>query len=308
MKRIQDLIAPAALKKQFSDWRARPVDKARVMDWAKLHIGTLLMCVGISFFKFPNHFTTGGISGLSIVLEQLWPGLTTATLNLILNMALLFVGLAMLGFGFGVKTAYVTVLSSVITLGLEQLFPLSAPLTDQPVLELLFAIALPAVGSAILFDADASSGGTDIVAMIVKKYSSMNVGTALIFTDFFIAFVALFVFDIRTGLFSITGLFLKAFLVDYVMDGLRSVKVFTIITSHPQDICDFIMHTLHHSATITEAKGAFSGETRYTIMAVVNRNQALQLQKYVRETDPHCFMTVSRCSHIIGKGFRGLSE
>ena len=301
----EDLSAFAASARELFRF---PPDRDQLSQWLKLNLGTLLMCVGIYFFKFPNHFITGGVSGISILLNQWIPSLTTATANLILNGVLILVGLLFLGAQFGVKTIYVSLLSSVLTWVLERVLPLSGPLTDQPLLELLFAVGLPAVGSAVLFDAEASSGGTDIIAMLIKKYVHANIGIALLYSDFIIAFLAVFVFDVKTGLYSITGLLIKAVMVDYVMDGLRTYKVFTIVTADPQPICDYILHTLHHSATVSEAIGAFTQEKRSSIMAVVNRSQALQLQKFVRESDPHCFMTVAACSHIVGKGFRGLSE
>ena len=119
------------------------------MGW--LNLGTLLMAVGVYFFKFPNHFTTGGVSGISIVVAHFIPTVTTATLNLILNILLLGVGVIFLGRGFGLRTAYSAVVSSVLTYVFERAVPMTAPMTSQPVLELMFAVGLPAFGSAILF-------------------------------------------------------------------------------------------------------------------------------------------------------------
>ena len=212
------------------------------MGW--LNLGTLLMAVGVYFFKFPNHFTTGGVSGISIVVAHFIPTVTTATLNLILNILLLIIGAFFLGRGFGLRTAYSAVMSSVLTYVFERLIPMDTPMTTQPVLELMFAVGLPAVGSAMLFNVDASSGGTDIIAMLVKKYSHMNIGLALALADVTVAVGACFVFGMETGLFSLFGLFLKSMLVDQVMDNLRTCKVFQIITDHPEPICDFIMNKL----------------------------------------------------------------
>ena len=147
------------------------------MGW--LNLGTLLMAVGVYFFKFPNHFTTGGVSGISIVVAHFMPSVTTATLNLILNIILLGVGVLFLGRSFGLRTAYSAIVSSVLTYVFERAVPMTAPMTSQPVLELMFAVGLPAFGSAILFHVNASSGGTDIIAMLVKKYSHMHIGLAL---------------------------------------------------------------------------------------------------------------------------------
>ena len=278
----------------------------RQFGW--LNLGTVIMAVGVYFFKFPNHFTTGGVSGISILVANYLPHITTATLNLILNVALLIVGVVFLGSGFGVRTAYSAMFFSLLTLILEKAIPMDAPMTSQPLLELMFAVGLPAVGSALLFNADASSGGTDIIAMLVKKYSHMNIGLALAVVDLLVAIGACFAFGMETGLFSLFGLFLKSYMVDAVMDNLRTYKVFQIITENPDPICNFIMEKLHHSATITDAKGAFSHEKRQVIMTVINRSQAIRLQMFVRATDPHSFITITSSSEIVGKGFRGMTE
>ncbi|MBR3741149.1 MAG: YitT family protein [Clostridia bacterium] len=281
-------------------------------DWWKqfgwLNLGTVILALGVYFFKFPNHFTTGGVSGISILAAHYIPDLTTATLNLILNIVLLIVGAAFIGKGFGAKTAYSALVSSGLTWLLERLIPMSAPMTSQPVLELMFAVGLPAVGSAILFNVDASSGGTDIIAMLVKKYSHMNIGLALGIADLIVAIGACFAFGMETGLFSLFGLFLKSYMVDAVMDNLRTYKVFQIITDNPDPICKFIMENLHHSATVMDGRGSFTHEDRKIIMTVINRSQAIRLQLFVRATDPHSFITITSSSEIVGKGFRGMSE
>jgi len=273
-----------------------------------LHLGTLFTALGVYFFKFPNHFTTGGVSGISILLSHFVPNISTATMNLILNLLLLLVGAVFLGRSFGLRTAYASILYSLITLLLERIVPMTDPMTSQPVLELMFAVGLPAVGAALLFDANASSGGTDVIAMLVKKYSHMNIGLALALADLIVAVGSCFVFGMETGLFSLFGLFLKSMLVDQVMDNLRTCKVFQIITDHPEPICDFIMNKLHHTATVTVGEGSYTHHSHKIVMTVVNRSQAIRLQLFVRATDPHSFITITTSSEIIGKGFRSMSE
>ena len=277
-------------------------------DVAYLNVGTLLTAVGVYFFKFPNHFTTGGVSGMAILINKLAPALTTATVNLLLNVILLVIGVIFLGKGFGLRTGYATIMYSLLTMALEKIVPMEAPMTSQPLMELLFAVGLPSVGAAILFDVQASSGGTDVIAMLIKKYARINIGVGLIIADLAVAIGACLAFGMETGLFSLFGIFLKSVLVDTVMDNLRICKVFQIITDYPEPICRFITDQLNHSATITEGHGAFTQENRKVIMAVVNRSQAVRLQMFVRATDPHSFITITSSSEIIGKGFRGVTE
>ena len=277
-------------------------------EFGLLNLGTIILTVGVYFFKFPNHFTTGGVSGLSIVINAIFPSLTMGTVNLILNLALLVLGWIILGASFGVRTAYASIVYSLLTVLLERLVPLTAPLTNEAFVELIFAVGLPALGSAILFSVNASSGGTDILAMLLRKFTSLEIGTALICTDFVVAASACIVYDIRTGLFSILGLIIKALLVNQVSDNLRAYKVFQIVTTKPEMICDFIIHDLHHSATLMNAEGYYTHQNKKIVMTVVNRSQALRLQHFARETDPHSFITITTTSQIIGKGFSGMSE
>ena len=148
-------------------------------DYIVITLAVIIMDLGIYAFKFPNHFSFGGVSGLAVVLNEIL-GISAAQINLVINLALLVIGFAVLGKSFGLKTAYATVLSSVVLSLMEKMMPISAPLTNQPMLELAYAIALPAVAAAMLFYVDASGGGTDIVAMILKKYTTIDIGTALL--------------------------------------------------------------------------------------------------------------------------------
>ena len=183
---------------------------------------------------------------------------------------------------------------------------MSGPLTDQPMLELCFAIALPALGSAILFNIGASSGGTDIVAMIVKKYSSFDIGRALLLSDALITAAGFLVFDIETGLYSVLGLAIRSFMVDTFIESFNLSKYFNVVCDHPEPICDFIVHTLGRSASVFEAKGAYSGKEKHIILTALNRVQAVRLRNYIKATEPTAFILISNTSEIIGKGFHSV--
>lgn len=201
-------------------------------------------------------------------------------------------------------TAYCSMLYSFLTWLFEVIYPMTAPFTDQPFLELCFAMMLPAVGSAILFNCNASTGGTDIVAMILKKYTSLDIGKALLVSDALIAFSACFVFDIRTGLFSLLGLIIKAFVVDSVIESINLCKYFSIVTSCPDAICDYIIREMNRSSTVIDAIGAYSHEDRKVILVACRRSEAVRLRQYIKTVDPKAFMFITNTSEIIGKGFR----
>ena len=228
-----------------------------VLDYTVLTLATLFMVVGIYVFKFPNNFSFGGVTGLAVVLGQVL-SLSASSYTFIINMVLLILGFLFLGRNFGVKTVYVSILTSVALSFMEWAFPMEGPLTDQPLLELIFAVVMPALSSAIMFNIGASSGGTDIIAMIMKKYTSVNIGTALFLVDVLITVSACFVFDIQTGLFSFCGLMAKSLVIDNVIESINLCKYFTIVTEHPEPICYFIHHNLNRSATIFRAEGSYT--------------------------------------------------
>lgn len=278
--------------------------QSTLKSYLTIAVGTVIMAVGIYFFKFPNNFSTGGVSALSMILTKLAPILTAAQYMMIFNVLLLIVGLLIFGKTFAAQTIYCSMLLSVCTRVFEVVMPLSAPITNQTLLELVYAIGLTAIGSAILFNEGASSGGTDIVAMILKKYTSLDIGKALLYSDIVLAVASIWVFDIATGMFSILGLVMKAFVVDNVIDGINLTKCFTIITDKDKEICDYINNELHRGATISECSGAFTGENRRMILTVLKRGQAVALKRFIKETDPHAFTMITNSSDILGKGFR----
>ena len=267
--------------------------------------GILVTAVGVYFFKFPNNFSTGGVTGLSLILGRLFPSpvLTPSVFMLIINVLLLAVGFVGFGRDFAFSTVYCSLLLSLSTYAMERIWPLSGPMTDQPFLELCFAVLLPAIGSAVLFHLDASSGGTDIIALIVKKYTSMNIGGALMAADALITVAALVFFGVKAGLYSILGLLMKSVLVDFVTDSFQTRKCFQIITSDPEPIVSFIMEQLHRGATIEDVHGAYSHEQKALIITVLGRTQALALRRFIHNTDPHAFMIITRSTEIVGKGF-----
>ena len=173
--------------------------KDKIKDFLWLTLGTLMVTIGVYFFKFPNNFSTGGVSGISVILGALIPGMSTGTLVLIINVTLLIVGFCVFGRSFGIRTVYCSMLMSLSIYILERVLPMEHPLTTQPMLELVFSVLFPAVGSAILFNIQGSTGGTDIVAMIFKKFTSLDIGKALFCTDFIIATLAGVVFAGAAG-------------------------------------------------------------------------------------------------------------
>lgn len=281
--------------------------KAKVLrEYILIFFGTVLLSMGVYFFKIPNGFVTGGVSGIGTVLGGIFSFLSPASWIALINIALLLMGFLLLGKDNGFKTVYCSLLFSFIIYVFEKITPLNIPLTDQPLLELIYAMLLTSIGSAIIFNCGASSGGTDIVALILKRFTSLNVGKALLIVDFAVASMSFFVYGIKIGMFSLLGLFAKAFLVDALIDTINSCKYFIAITDKAEEVTDYIKGTLHHGATITDAVGSYTNNKKYMVHTVCKRLEAIKLKKEIKEIDPGSFIIVTTTSEIIGRGFRSV--
>lgn len=268
-------------------------------------LGTVLLTVGVYFFKIPNGFSTGGVSGIGTILGKV-TAISPAKWISIINIALLIFGFIFLGRETGAKTIYCSVLFSALTWLLEIVKPMYSPLTDETFLELIYAMLLTSIGAAMIFNSGASSGGTDIVALLLKKYARIDVGKALLAVDFLIAGSSFFVFGMKIGLFSMLGLFIKAFLVDSVIESLNSCKYFIVITDRSDEISKYIISKIHHGVTVTDAVGGYTNERKQMVHTVCKRMEAIKLRSRVYEIDPHAFTIITTSSDIIGRGFRSV--
>lgn len=264
------------------------------------------MAIGVYFFKFPNNFCFGGVTGAAVVFAKILP-ISASSFSFVVNMALLVVGFAFLGKSFALRTTYATILLSGLLVVFERAFPLKQPLSNEPMLELIFAIALPAIASALLFYEGSSSGGTDVIAMIVKKYAHVDdIGIALFVTDLIMIIIACFVFDIKTALYSFVGLTVKSFLIDAIIENIMLRKSIMITCDDKDAICHFITGELQKGATIVEATGAYTNEKRYLIFTTLTRKQAAVLRSFIHQNKLHAFISMSSTSEVFGKGFTSI--
>lgn len=280
----------------------------QILYWIILNIGTLMLAVGVYFFKAPRNFATGGVSGLAIILanfvpESLSSVITQAEINLAINALLLIIGFIFLGKECTFKTAYCSLVYS-LEMSLMKYLPIQTPVTQNEVfLEFLYAMLITSGASAILFVCKASSGGTDIIALIIKKFAKINIGPALLISDFIIAGSTFFIFGTETGLYSILGLFIKSVMIDSLMDNIRKTKSVTIITSNPELISPFILEGMHRGYTSYKATGGYTQTERTIIITICKRSEALKLKIKIHSVDPTAFVIISNANEILGKGF-----
>jgi uncharacterized membrane-anchored protein YitT (DUF2179 family) len=278
--------------------------KFKQKDFLAMNLGIFLVALGIHVFKNPNRFASGGVSGLSLLLGQLL-GLPIGSLMMALNVAILLLGFFFLGKESSLKTAYGAVAVSAALWLMEIVAPMPKPLTSEKFLELVFSVFVPGFGSALVFYSGGSTGGTDIIAQMLKKKLRIKISTALLFTDFFIAAGAGVLFGAESCLYSILGVCLKTFLLDSVLESLRIYKIMVIISDKSKEIYRYINNDLHRGATVHQAQGAYTVEAKEVITTVLSRRQAYQLQQFIKVADPQAFITISNSTEIIGKGFMG---
>ena len=276
---------------------------SKLKQFIIMNLGCILLSVGVYFFKIPNGFATGGVTGIGTIFAAVTP-ISAGAWIWILNILLLILGFIFLGRDTGVRTVYCSMFYSALTYIFELVFPLGSPLSDEPFLELVYAMLLTSVGSAMIFNSQSSSGGTDIIALIMKKFSSIDIGKALLISDFIVAASSFAVFGIRTGLFSLLGLFSKAFIVDTVIESFNTCKYFVVITSKRDEISEYIIKYIHHGATVNEVVGEFTKDKKYMIHTVCRRAEAIRLRARIKQIDPHAFIIITTSSEIIGRGFR----
>lgn len=287
--------------------------KVTFKNFLSMHIGIVFIALSTYFILVPNHFVTGGMTGLSTILAQELTFLTQSQWLLLLNALVLILGFIFLGKSTGVFTVYCSMGYSSLMMIFEannlvdKISPEIHTLTEEPFMELVVGITLYAIGTAIIFYAGASSGGMDIVALIIQKYTKMDVGRAVLTVNSIIAITSIFVFkDITTGILSLVGLFMNSFIIDTVIDNFNACKYFIVITDKPDLVAEYIMNTLHHGVTITDAIGAYTQAKKGMVHTVCRRYEAIKLRQAIKQIDENAFMVITTSSEIIGKGFRSV--
>ena len=279
--------------------------KQLIWTWASIIFGNALYSLAVALFLEPAGLITGGATGIALAIGRL-TGLPVSGLLFFINLAMLVWGWVVLGRAFALNTLASSVLSPAF-LALFEGMANGRVLTEDIFLCTVFAGLGIGVALGLVIRSGASTGGTDIVALILAKYTSMEIGKALMASDILIVLAAAWRFGMGTGLYCILGLIGKSFVVDGAIENIRLRKVCTIMTANPQPILDFIIKEMNRSATVEKAYGAYTHHELSVLVTVLTRRQALQLRNFLRENDPHSFITIVNSSEIIGKGFRSFN-
>jgi uncharacterized membrane-anchored protein YitT (DUF2179 family) len=269
------------------------------LEFLQITIGIAVVALGLNLFLIPNKLAAGGASGLATILFYSYGlpvGISIAFINIILFSA----GTAVFGRSFGVKTAYGA-------FGLALAVELSSflkPVTSDPFLATLYGGVLSGIGMGIVFRNGANTGGTDILAQIINRYSDLALGQLFLIIDATVTLLAWKVFGAKLALYGLIAVFIMGRVIDLVLEGVTVEKAAIIISEKHDEIAEEIKVQLNRGATILQAKGAYSGEDRPTILCVVSRRELEALKELVHTIDPKAFTIINDAREVTGEGFR----
>jgi uncharacterized membrane-anchored protein YitT (DUF2179 family) len=241
-----------------------------------------------------------------MVIARFFPQVPVGLLMLGMNIILFVIGFLVIGSNFGAKTIYASLgLSGAIWI-FEKLIPIREPLTDDLLILLIFGILVSGIGMGIVFNQNASTGGTDIIAKILNRFFHIDIGKSLLISDFLITLSAGLVFGPRTGMYALLGVVINGLVIDEVVQGINICKQITIISSEGEKIKDYIIKDLERGVTIYDGRGAYTGERKDIIMTVINRREFIKLKKFIAGIDRRAFITIANVHEVLGEGFKDI--
>ena len=289
------------------------------VSWSFITLGAFIMAVGFVLFINPYNIAPGGVYGIGIIIHHLtqgyfdmWPsGIPIGLIGLMINIPLTIIGIKVLGPRFGVKTIIGFFLTSIfmdlLTMVIGENDPLG--LKTDLLLSSIFGGILLGVGLGLILKSKATSGGSDIFAMIMSKFTKWPLGQLLIYVDTTIVLLALIVFkDWKIPLYSWLVIIIAGKAVDVVIEGVHYEKMLLIISDKYEPIRDKIINDLNRGGTFITAEGMYNNEPKKIIYTIVNRRELTMLEDYVHKIDPKAFLTVVDAKEILGEGFRSLDD
>ena len=305
--------------------------KQQILSYALLVLGSALFAVGDVMFVNPYHLAPGGVYGLANVFNALW-GWKISLAGICMDIPLLIIGTIVLGPKFGIKTIISVILIPIFTYVLETtwgyapvihdgLFESNEGLTSylsymagdvehyfQPdmFLNTIVAGLIYGVAIGVIFRAGATSGGSDIISMIIHKYTKISLGTLVLIVDSLISLTTLIIGDIRLPIYSIILIYIESKIIDLVVEGVKSYKTAFIVTDKIEEVRNFIINNLDRSGTVFAGSGLYQGAERKMIYVTLNRSDLVKLKANLRFLDPNAFVNVIESSEIMGNGFKAL--
>lgn len=289
--------------------------KQESKHYLMITIGSILMSLGFIYFIAPFKLAPGGVYGVSITIHHLTKGMfdlfpegiPIGAMALAMDIPLCLIGIWVLGPKFGIKTVYGFLSLAFFADLFSALSGGVALIPDDKFLSAVFGGVLLGIGLGLIFRTKATSGGTDIIAMIISKYTKYPVGSTLIVVDSIIVFIGLIAFnDWTIPLYSLVVIYVTGIVIDMVLKGISTEKTVYIISEKHQEIRDHIIHTLERGGTYIHGEGMYNGKERTIIYTIVNRKELPQLIGFVKQVDPDAFLSVIESTETLGLGFKSI--
>jgi uncharacterized membrane-anchored protein YitT (DUF2179 family) len=288
--------------------KEKPFTRKWFISYTLIIFGAFILATGFVFFITPYKIVPGGVYGISIVLHYMF-GTPVGLVALCFDIPLTILGIKFLGPRFGFKTVLGFSLTAIFTDTLTYLWGFEPLVEGDALLSSIFGGVLAGLGLGLIFKSKATSGGSDIVAMIIAKYTKLPLGMLMIYVDSVIVLVGLAVFqDWKIPLYSWIVIFITGKVIDVVLEGVSYDKSLFIISEKHEEIRDKILNNLDRGGTYIDGKGMYNMAERKIIFTVVSRRELAILEEYIHEIDPKAFLTITDATEILGEGFKSLKE
>lgn len=271
--------------------------KSVIKEICILTFAIIIIGAGVFFFLMPSHAAVSSISGFAIVLSNFMP-FSVSAITMVLNVILLIVGFFTCGTEFGYKTVYTSILLPVVIGVFEKMLPDYTSLTGDAALDVVCYIFVVSIGSAILFNRNASSGGLDIVAKILNKYLRLDLGKAMSISGMCIALSSALAYDSKTVILSVLGTYLNGMVLDHFIFDQKLKRRVCIVSPYEAQIRDYILNELHSGASVYKVTGAYRMEEHDEIITIVDKGEFQKLMAFIDKVDPKAFVTVYKVSDM----------
>jgi uncharacterized membrane-anchored protein YitT (DUF2179 family) len=272
----------------------------KIYQYLSVGIGCLLSAVSINMFLVPHHLLSGGVSGIAIIFYYLF-GLPIGMQILAMNLPLLYAAYRLIGKEYTIKTIYGAGLFSFFVDATGYLA--NVTIVDDPIISAITGGILSGIGSGLIFKANGSGGGLDVISSIIKKYYSLNVGIASFAINCVIMCIAAALFGIKLAILTLISMFIGANITDNVVEGFNRKKTVYIVSYKTDEITKAILKEVGRGATILHGEGAFTRQEKQVIFVVVSLTQIGQIKLLVQDVDPNAFMIVQDAVEVLGRGF-----
>lgn len=278
------------------------MNKKIFKEYLLITFGIFLAAIGVEYFFAPNKLAAGGVTGLAIVLNSIMPNLSVGGLTLGLNVVLFIAAFGVIGGNFGGKTIFASLGMSVIMWIIEKFFNPVA-ITNDLIIATVFGTIISAFGMAVVFNNNASTGGTDILAKILNKFFHIDIGKALLIVDLIITFAAAMVFGLDIGFYSMLSVIILGITIDKFIDGFNTSKEIMIISKKSNEISRYILKDLGRGCTYLKGVGAYSKKDIQIIYSILSRAEFIKLKAFIKEIDKDAFISVRESYEVLGEGF-----